>query len=144
MTIGLCLVMFPLILMDFLKHDFMWMFCLHVCMCILYVPSNIKRGGIFWNWSERWLWSIMLVLKLSLGPPQNQQVFVTAELSLQPYQIVLLFVLSKRIQQFKNQECYYVCSTFYYKNNLWWIATLKNIFLWSWGWSRTELCDPGW
>lgn len=116
------------------KNDFLWVFCLHVWMCILYMPSSFEREGISWNWSERWLRSTVWVMKLSVGPPQKS----TSALNCWALSPALAndFFFPKRTQPFKNQEHYYVCSSFYYKNNLWWIVTLKNILLLSWGWPR--------
>lgn len=44
-----------------------WMFCLHVhmpTMCMCLGPAEVRRGhSVPWNWSFRWLWVTMWVIK---------------------------------------------------------------------------------
>lgn len=64
--------------------------CMYVCTPWAYlVPMEVRRGHqIYWNWNYRWLWAtIYRYWKSSLGPLQEQWVFLTAELSLQPHSV---------------------------------------------------------
>lgn len=39
-----------------------WLFCLHVCLCCMFVQCSRRGHWIPWNWSHRTWWSTMWVL----------------------------------------------------------------------------------
>lgn len=52
----------------------LWVFCLLVCMCTtcMLLPKKVRKGcWIPWNWCYRLLQTIMWVLRIKPGPPQE-------------------------------------------------------------------------
>lgn len=60
-----------------------WILCLHVCMCIPYVPGDWegqkRESEIPWNWSCECSWATMLVLQSFLGTLQEEEVVLTSD-----------------------------------------------------------------